>query len=134
MDSNQKKELINDAIEARKKSYSPYSHFAVGAALLSKSGKIYLGANIENSAYPVTVCAERTAMFQAVLAGDTKWDTLAVVCKGGGSPCGSCRQVMAEFSLDMNVIMADENGSIVAEKTVRELLPMAFTPESFIPG
>ncbi len=127
-----RQELIAKALEARKNAYVPYSHYPVGAALLTKSGKIYTGCNIENAAYPVTVCGERTAMFKAVSEGDRDFDTIVIATRDGGSPCGACRQVMAEFALDMDVICVDETGKPVIEMTVRELLPGAFTPEHLL--
>jgi cytidine deaminase len=84
---------------------------------------------VENAAYPQTMCAERVAMFKAVSEGEKEFEVITVVTDNGGSPCGGCRQVMAEFGLDTIVILADGNGRIVKEMTVRELLPEAFTPE-----
>lgn len=128
-----KQELGKIAAEMRKRSYIPYSHYAVGAALLTKSGKIYTGCNIENAAYPVTICAERTAMFKAVSEGDRDFEAIAVATEDGkGYPCGSCRQVMAEFSLDMTVMLADADGKITVESNVSELLPGAFTPQNLL--
>ena len=125
----QKKELAALAAEMRSRSYSPYSHYAVGAALLTKNGRIFTGCNIENAAYPVTICAERTAMFKAVSEGDRDFEAIAIATEDGqGYPCGSCRQVMAEFSLDMQVILADKDGTVTVESNVNELLPGAFTP------
>jgi len=128
-----RKKLIELARQARRWAYAPYSHYAVGAALLTHSGKIYDGVNIENSAFPVTICAERVAIFKAVSEGERDFEALAVVTSNGGSPCGSCRQVLAEFGLDTLVIMADQDGNVTMEKTLRELLPGAFTPESLQP-
>ena len=125
-------ELTAKALEARKNAYVPYSHYPVGAALLTKSGKIYTGCNIENAAYPVTICGERTAMFKAVSEGNRDFDTIVIATRDGGSPCGACRQVMAEFALDMDVLCVDETGKPVIEMTVRELLPGAFTPEHLL--
>ena len=127
--SNEKKqELAAAAAEMRKRSYIPYSHYAVGAALLTRDGKIYTGCNIENAAYPVTICAERTAIFKAVSEGDLSFEAIAVATEDGlGYPCGSCRQVMAEFALDMTVILADAAGRITIETNVSDLLPGAFT-------
>lgn len=127
-----RQKLTAKALEARKNAYVPYSHYQVGAALLTKSGKIYTGCNIENAAYPVTICGERTAMFKAVSEGDRDFDTIVIATRDGGSPCGACRQVMAEFALDMDVICVDETGKPVIEMTVRELLPGAFTPEHLL--
>jgi cytidine deaminase len=92
-------------------------------------GKIYTGANIENAAYPQTMCAERVAIFKAVSEGEKEFEVISVVTNNGGSPCGGCRQVMAEFGLDTVVLLADGNGNLVKETTVKELLPEAFTPE-----
>ena len=120
--------LIDAAREARKNAYVPYSHYPVGAALRTASGKTYTGVNIENAAYPVTICAERTAVFKAVSEGEREFEAIAVVTDNGGSPCGSCRQVLAEFGLDTLVLIADGEGRLVHEMTVGELLPEAFTP------
>ena len=130
LDQDQKQELIKVANQARQWAYVPYSQYAVGAALLTESGRVYDGVNVENAAYPVTVCAERVAIFKAVSKGERDFLALAVVTRNGGMPCGACRQVMAEFSPDMVVIVADENGQIVAENDVNELLPGAFRPDS----
>lgn len=128
----QKDELIRQAIEARKNSYSPYSKYAVGSALLTKTGKIFTGANVENAVLPLTNCAERTAIFKAVTDGEKLFEAIVVVTENAGAPCGSCRQVMAEFNLDMPVIIADTNGKIACEMTVAQLLPGAFTPKDLI--
>jgi len=120
--------LIDLANEARKKSYAPYSHYPVGAALRTKTGRVYTGVNIENAAYPTGICAERVAIFKAVSEGELEFDVIAVVTNNGGSPCGSCRQVMAEFGLDTIVLIADGNGNLIEETTVRKLLPEAFQP------
>jgi cytidine deaminase len=125
----EKKSLIDKANAARTRAYVPYSRYPVGAALRTKTGKIYTGINVENAAYPQTMCAERVAIFKAVSEGEKEFEVIAVVTDNGGSPCGGCRQVMAEFGLDTLVLMADGNGSLVKETTVGELLPEAFTPE-----
>ncbi len=133
INNEKKQELADLAVGMRKFSYSPYSHYAVGAALLTKSGKIYTGCNIENAAYPVSVCAERTAMFKAVSEGDREFEAIAVATEDGlGYPCGSCRQVMAEFALDMLVMLVDRNGKITTEASVSDILPGAFTPERLL--
>ena len=121
--------LIDLANEARKRAYVPYSKYRVGAALRTKSGKVYTGANIENAAYPHTMCAERVAIFKAVSEGETGFEVVSVVTDNGGSPCGGCRQVMAEFGLDTVVLIADGEGRLQKEMTVNELLPEAFTPK-----
>ena len=125
----EKQSLIDLANEARKRAYVPYSHYPVGAALRTKSGRIYTGVNVENAAYPQTMCAERVAVFKSVSDGEKEFDAISVVTDNGGSPCGGCRQVLAEFGLDTIVLMADKDGRLVKETTVGELLPEAFTPE-----
>lgn len=129
MEPETRQKLIELALAARKWAYVPYSSYAVGAALLTDSGKIYDGVNIENAAYPDTICAERVAIFKAASEGERHFKAIAVVSSNGGFPCGSCRQVMAEFGLDTEVIIADENGRVIHETTVNGLLPGAFTPE-----
>ena len=124
--------LIDLANEARRRAYVPYSNYPVGAALRTKSGKIFTGVNVENAAYPTTMCAERTAVFTAVTAGEREFEVIAVATENGGSPCGSCRQVLAEFGLDTVVLLADGEGKLTQETTVRDLLPGAFTPEHLV--
>ena len=126
LEQEQKIDLVKIANQVRKWAYTPYSKYTVGAAVLTDSGRIYDGVNIENAAYPVTVCAERTAIFKAVSNGERKFQAIAVVTKNGGTPCGSCRQVMAEFSPDMLVILANEKEKITAEIKMSDLLPGAF--------
>lgn len=130
--SEETKFLIELATETRRRAYAPYSNYPVGAALRTKSGRIFTGVNVENAAFPSTMCAERSAIFSAISQGEREFDTIAVVTANGGSPCGGCRQVMAEFGLDIVVIMADEFGRVTRQATVRELLPDAFTPSSLI--
>ena len=124
------KELMEKALEARELSYSPYSKFKVGAALLCKDGKIYLGANIENSSYPLCMCAERNAIYNAMMDGKKKEDflTLAVIgdTKEPITPCGACRQVLSElFPKDGLILMGNLKGDI-KETNIEELLPFAF--------
>jgi len=126
---NERQALIDLANEARRQAYAPYSNYPVGAALRTKSGQIFTGVNVENAAYPTTMCAERTAVFTAVTAGEREFEVVAVVTENGGSPCGSCRQVLAEFGLDTIVLLANGEGKLTRETTVGELLPDAFTPE-----
>jgi len=132
MDMEKKIDLIRIANQARKWAHVPYSNYPVGAAVLTESGRIYDGVNIENAAYPVTICAERVAIFKAVSNGEKELKAIAVVTKNGGMPCGSCRQVMAEFNPEMRVIVADENEKITSEKTVSDLLPGAFRSDSLV--
>ena len=120
-------ELVQEAIKYREHSYSPYSHFAVGAAVLTKSGKVYGGCNIENASYPVGICAERTAIVKAVSEGERDIVALAVVgdTPGSCSPCGMCRQFIGEFKIP-KIIMANMHG-VQRTVTLEELLPFAFT-------
>lgn len=133
------KELVKKALEAQKFSYSPYSNFQVGAALLTKSGKIYTGCNIENAAYSPTNCAERTAFFKAISEGETTFEAIAIVGSPKDykedereycAPCGVCRQVMAEFCniKDFKVILgkSEEDYKLY---TLEEILPLAFTKD-----
>lgn len=122
--------LIDHAIVAREKTYSPYSHFGVGAALLCEDGGIYEGCNIENASYGLTNCAERTAIFKAVSEGCTKFRALAVVAdtEGPCSPCGACRQVISEFEIPY-IIMANLKGEYTVVE-LDELLPFRFGAHS----
>lgn len=119
--------LMDCAIKARENAYSPYSHFAVGTALLCEDGTLYEGCNIENASYGLTNCAERTAIFKAVSEGHIKFKALAVVADTEGScaPCGACRQVMAEFKIPL-IIMGNLMGNIKIV-TIEELLPFSFS-------
>ncbi len=121
-------ELIEAASQVRRWAYVPYSKYAVGAAVLTSSGKVYDGINVESAAYPTTMCAERVAIFKAVSEGERDFTAIAVVTENAGSPCGACRQMMAEFGLETIVLIADTEGVLRMETTVAELLPQAFTP------
>ncbi|AFI29087.1 cytidine deaminase [Bacillus stercoris] len=126
-----RQELITEALKARDMAYAPYSKFQVGAALLTKDGKVYRGCNIENAAYSMCNCAERTALFKAVSEGDTEFQMLAVAADTPGpvSPCGACRQVISELcTKDVVVVLTNLQGQI-KEMTVEELLPGAFSSE-----
>src|SRR5687768_12085137 len=125
----ERQSLIDLANEARRRAYAPYSNYPVGAALRTKSGRLYTGVNVENAAYPHTMCAERVAIFKAVSEGETEFEVIAVVTNNGGSPCGGCRQVLAEFGLDTIVLIADGERKLQKVVTVAELLPDAFTPK-----
>lgn len=124
--------LIDRAIVAREKTYSPYSHFGVGAALVCEDGSIYEGCNIENASYGLTNCAERTAIFKAVSEGRTKFKALAVVAdtEGPCAPCGACRQVMGEFNI-LIIIMGNLKGDIEVVST-EALLPFSFSSTDVI--
>jgi cytidine deaminase len=124
--------LLEQAIEAREKSYSPYSHYKVGAALLTQSGQVYTGCNIENAAYSPSMCAERTAFFKAISEGVYDFIAIAVVTSNGGAPCGVCRQVMREFAPDLTVIIGDIEGNYRVMNLV-DLLPDSFGPDN-LPG
>lgn len=119
------RELVDAAAEARHGAYAPYSHFAVGAAVRVASGRVYTGSNIENAAWGLTVCAERVAIWKAVSAGERDLKALAVVTETGATPCGSCRQVMAEFAEELSVVMADTAGT-AWRTSLGELLPCPF--------
>ena len=124
-------ELIALAQQAREYAYAAYSGFPVGAALLGRSGKVYTGCNVENAAYPLTTCAERTAVVKAVSEGEREFEAIAVVTATGATPCGSCRQILREFGGpdgDLRVIVADLDGNS-STLTIKELLPHGFTPE-----
>jgi len=129
LSSEIQEKLIDHAKQAFKNAYVPYSHYPVGSAVLTENGEIFMGANVENVAFPVTVCGERSAIFNAVSHGHRSFQAIAVVTKSGGTPCGSCRQVMAEFGLDTLVLIANEKGDLLQTYTVRELLPSAFNEE-----
>jgi cytidine deaminase len=132
LSKEEKQSLIDLANEARRRAYVPYSNYPVGAALRTKSGRMFTGVNVENAAYPQTMCAERIAIFKAVSEGETEFEVISVVTNNGGSPCGGCRQVMAEFGLDTVVLLANGEGQLVKELTVSQLLPEAFTPKHLV--
>ena len=121
-------DLIAQAQAARERAYAPYSNFAVGAALLARDGRVFTGCNVENAAYPTSMCAERVAVFKAVSEGERKFTAIAVVTSNGGTPCGACRQVLAEFGLETLVLVADAAGNLKQEASLSELLPGAFGP------
>lgn len=141
MNESEARELIKLAIEAREKSYSPYSHFQVGAALRTKSGKIYQGCNIENAAYSPTNCAERTAFFKAVSEGEREFTGIAVVGSPEGEitqkayPCGVCRQVMMEFcdpqTFQIITAISEKDYQIIL---LEEMLPYGFSPADLKKG
>lgn len=132
IDADTIEKLIATARHARGWAYAPYSHYAVGAAVLTAGGRIYDGVNIENAAFPTTICAERVAMFKAVSEGEREFSTIVIMTDNAGSPCGSCRQVMAEFGLATRVLLVDTRGNIRIDTTVDALLPEAFRPEDLV--
>ena len=128
--TNEDKQFMIDlGNEARRRAYAPYSNYHVGSALRTKTGRVYTGVNVENAAYPTTMCAERIAIYKAVSDGELEFEVISVVTDNGGSPCGSCRQVLAEFGLDTIVLIANGKGELIKELTVGELLPEAFQPQ-----
>ncbi len=123
------KDLCKRAIEASKNSYSPYSKYRVGAALLTKSGKIYEGANIENASYSPTVCAERVAIFKAVYDGERDFKAISIFGENLAYPCGVCRQVLSEFcSPELKIFIVKDEDNF-EETTLGELLPKSFKLE-----
>jgi len=121
-----KDKLVQRAKDAWVRAYAPYSHYSVGSALLTESGEIFDGVNVENAVYPLGICGERVAIFKAVSEGHRSFEAIAVVTRNGGTPCGSCRQVMAEFGLDTIVLVANTTGELIGEYSVAELLPNSF--------
>lgn len=126
--NQQRDDLARQAARARDNAYAPYSNYAVGAALLTEAGRVFTGVNVENAAYPSSMCAERSAVFSAVAAGERQFSAIAVATDNAGTPCGSCRQVLGEFNLEMAVYLVDAAGKIQLETSVEQLLPHAFGP------
>ncbi len=122
----QRQELIRKANEVRRNAYAPYSGYAVGAALLTTDGRIFTGVNVENASYPNGVCAERVAIYKAVSEGTRDFQAIAVVTENGGTPCGFCRQVMAEFNPQMVVLIANAQEELIMEVSLETLLPYVF--------
>lgn len=123
--------LIAAALTVRDHAYAPYSHYYVGAAVLTVDGTVIVGCNVENAAYPSTICAERVALTAAIAQGKRDFVAIAVATENGGSPCGACRQVMAELGPNMVVYIADVQGNY-RTTSVRDLLPDSFMPEHLI--
>jgi cytidine deaminase len=127
MQKSERDELIQAAFEAQRQAYAPYSNFPVGAAIRTASGKIYQGCNVENASFGLTNCAERVAAGTAVAAGDREFTGVAVVSRGGVSPCGACRQFLAEFSPNVEIVMVDSlKPDVIHEATLAQLLPGRF--------
>jgi cytidine deaminase len=119
--------LVRAAVEARVRAYSRYSKFQVGAAILAADGRIFTGCNVENASYGLTICAERAAVFAAVGAGQQRFELLAIATAGGATPCGACRQVLAEFSPELLILLIDVNQpNSIVEVNLRDLLPGVF--------
>ena len=121
--------LMAAATEARRHAYAPYSKYPVGAAILTASGSVHAGANVENAAFPSGMCAERVAIFDAIARGERDVRAVVVVTENGGAPCGACRQVLAEFGPAAEIILVDGTGQISLRTTLRDMLPRAFRPE-----
>jgi len=124
------RKLLAQAEEAKRNSYSPYSGFRVGAALVTSEGKVFTGTNVESASYGATICAERTAVVKAISEGYREFEAMAVSsdAEEGSFPCGICRQFLAEFGLDIKIVTGKSAGEIRVH-TVAELLPFAFTEE-----
>lgn len=129
MNIDSKSKLVENAVIAAKQTYSPYSKYPVGAALLTEDGTIIRGTNVENASFGLTNCAERSAVFSAVSNGHKKFTAMAVATRDGGMPCGACRQVLNEFNPLLDIIIVDMTGKIVTETTLGKLLPDAFGPQ-----
>lgn len=123
-------DLHQQAVAVRKQAYAPYSKYAVGAALQAESGAVYVGANVENAAYPVTMCAERAALFSAVAHGERSFETIVIVSENGGAPCGACRQALSEFGSQLRVVTADVQGAVHLDCSLQDLLPDSFGREN----
>jgi len=122
--------LMQIAIDATEHAYIPYSEYPVGAALRAVDGVVFSGCNIENAAYPSTICAERVALVKAVSEGRRAFDLLVVVTRDGGSPCGTCRQMLYEFAPDLRVVFGDMNGQVMFDGPLSDLLPYGFGPSN----
>ena len=127
--------LIEAALKARDQAHAPYSEFKVGAAICDSSDQITIGANVESASYGLSCCAERVAIFKALTEGLTDFSALAIASEGGAAPCGACRQVIAEYAPNAEVILGDPNNAELIEQTnISSLLPSAFTNKNFPPN
>lgn len=124
-----RQEIFDAALNAQRNAYAPYSKYKVGAAVVSPLGEVFAGCNVENEVYPLGQCAERVAIQNMVAHGETRFEALIVVTENGSSPCGACRQVMAEFAAPKTVVYIANQDGIIRETTVGELLPDPFTRE-----
>lgn len=122
--------LIDAALAVRLQAHAPYSHFQVGAAILSRSGETFVGCNIENASFSLTICAERVAAGTAVTSGVRDWQAVAVASRGGVTPCGACRQFLAEFGNDLIVLCVDAETKAVRRYQLSELLPHSFSKDA----
>ncbi len=134
LDAELRVRLIAAALDAQQYAYAPYSHYPVGAALLTSDGRIFTGCNVENAGYSGTICAERTAAVKAVSEGAQIFEAVVVITSNGVFPCGVCRQVLFEFGRKMWVIAADMMGNVVDECSLADLLPHGFGPKELDEG
>ncbi len=132
LSDDNRRQLVNAAQKAQQRAYAPYSRYQVGAAVMAEDGAIYTGCNVENAAYPATICAERVAVTKAVSEGSRSFRAVAVVTANGGFPCGTCRQVINEFAPNALIIIADAEGHITYECPLTELLPHGFGPDEVL--
>jgi cytidine deaminase len=128
--TSEHQQLLNAAAHARLNAYAPYSKFQVGAALLTKSGEIFTGCNVENASYGLTICAERSTVFKAIAEGQRSFQALALSLAVHGSPCGACRQVLHEFAPNLLILIANDSGQLLSQTTLDTLLPDPFGPSS----
>jgi cytidine deaminase len=126
-------ELIQQALDVRQRAYAPYSRYQVGAAVLTADGDVTVGCNVENASYPATICAERVALTAAIARGKNKLAAIAIATANGGTPCGICRQVMAELGPEMTVYISDEHGNFRVTDVV-SLLPDSFNGSDLVSG
>ncbi|MBL8144742.1 MAG: cytidine deaminase [Anaerolineae bacterium] len=126
--------LIRAASAAAEHAYVPYSHYKVGAALVTVSGEIFTGCNVENASFPAAICAERTALVKAVSEGHREFSQLVVVTRDGGAPCGVCRQMLFEFAPELPITLVRLDGAIVLESQLNDLLRYGFGPSSVLPS
>lgn len=122
--------LVDAALDVRRNAHAPYSHFLVGAALLSRTGETFVGCNVENASFSLTICAERVAAGTSVANGQTQWTAVAIASRGGVTPCGACRQFLAEFGNDLLVICVDADTRKITRYRLSALLPHAFDKTS----
>lgn len=125
-------ELVQLAIEVREKAYAPYSNYLVGAALRAVDGRVFTGCNVENAAYPSTLCAERTALVKAVSEGAREFESVAVVATGKVCPCGGCLQMLFEFAPRLRMVMAEPTGQVSLVAPLDHFLPHGFGPAHFL--
>jgi cytidine deaminase len=125
--------MLNVARQAAHRAYCPYSKFRVGACLRTESGRLFAGCNVENASYGLTICAERSAVFQAIAAGEREFDSIVIYTPTGSftGPCGACRQVLAEFTPNLDVVLANRSGQ-TRQYRLKNLLPMQFSRSSVL--